>query len=146
MNPEEDLISILLEHIEASTITIEDSEELIQRSRKSIKYDIEEIKKYYKIINERKALSSSLNNKKEKITKAIFNFKNEEGKEWIKEEFYSSEFVKVKMLEERAYTWLKDAEIVTGKHVWRNDMVFTLNRRRIDFRKGMLFITHEVIE
>lgn len=149
LNPQEEaVISILLEHIEASTETIEDSEELIDRSRKSIKDDVKQINEYRKIINERKGITSSSpsENKKETITKAIFNFKTEDGKEWIKEEFYLGEISNLGLFEKRAYTWLENAEIETGKPAYHKDKVFSMNRRRLGFEKGILYIMHDVIE
>jgi len=71
------------------------------------------------------------------ITKAWFSFN-----EYETEEEYDGEIENIGMLEERAFEWLRDEQIETGKRTW-NDIVFSTTSRRITFENGDLDIDHE---
>jgi hypothetical protein len=73
------------------------------------------------------------------ITRALFTFRNKEGKENKKEETYNGEIKTIKQLKERAYRWVKEREFPRGKRT-ASDFVFQEHSRMITFEYGWLFI------
>jgi len=74
------------------------------------------------------------------ITKAWFSFN-----EYETEEEYDGKIENIGMLEDRAFEWLRDEQIETGKRTW-NDIIFSTTSSGITFENGDLDIDHEFEE